>query len=126
MAQYVDGFVIPIPAKHLDNYRKIASQASKVWIDHGALSYYETVSEDMNTPMGKPFTKLAKAKDDEVVIFAWIVFKSRSHRDKVNAKVMADPRMEKMCQAMKDGPAIMDMKRFTYGGFDVIVRKDAK
>ena len=126
MAQYVDGFVIPVPADQLQRYRKIASQAGKVWIEHGALSYYECVSEDVNPQFGKSFPTLAKAREKEVVIFSWIVYKSKAQRNKVNAKVMADPRMDKMMQLMKSGPQIMDHKRFYYGGFDVLVRQDAK
>ncbi len=117
--KYVDGFVIPCPKKAVAEYQKIAKKAAKIWMDHGALAYFESVGEDMKVPFGVPFNKLANAKPSETVIFAWIVYKSRKHRDTVNKKVMADPRMEKICPPGKKMP--FDMKRMSYGGFDVIV-----
>jgi uncharacterized protein YbaA (DUF1428 family) len=117
MAKYVDGFVIPVPKKKVAAYRKIATIASKVWMDHGALEYFECVGEDLKVPFGVSFTKLAKAKPNETVVFAWIVYKSRAQRDKVNAKVMKDKRI------MGFDPKMMpfDHNRMTYGGFDVLV-----
>lgn len=123
MAQYADGFVIVMKKDGIEDYKKVASKAGKVWMDHGAISYYETTLEDDNAHHGKPFSKLTRAREDETVIFSWIVFKSRAHRDKVNAAVMADKRMAAMMEAMKQQPDLMDMKRFSYGGFDVIVKK---
>lgn len=117
MARYVDGFVIPVPKKNLEAYRKVARKAGTVWMDHGALQYVECVGEDMRAKLVTPFPKLAKAQRGEVVLFSWIVFKSRKHRDAVNAKVMKDPRMDKMAKEM---PAF-DMKRMAYGGFETIV-----
>jgi uncharacterized protein YbaA (DUF1428 family) len=113
MAVYVDGFVIPVPAGKVDAYVKISRAAGKVWKDHGALEYRECVLEDSKPAFGLPFGKLAKAKAGETVIFSWIVYKSRAHRDRVNAKVMADPRLSDM----KD-PMPFDMKRMAYGGFE--------
>jgi uncharacterized protein YbaA (DUF1428 family) len=118
MATYIDGFVIPILKKNIAAYARIARQASKVWLDHGALEYRECVGDDLNMKWGVPFPKLAKAKPGETVVFAWIVYKSRAHRDKVNAKVMKDPRLKSMCDP-KDMP--FDCKRMTYGGFKVLV-----
>jgi uncharacterized protein YbaA (DUF1428 family) len=115
---YVDGFVIPIPTKNIAAYQRIAKQACKVWLDHGALDYRECVGEDLNIKMGLPFPKLAKAKKGETVVFAYIVYKSRAHRDKVNAKVMKDPRLASMCDP-KDMP--FDCKKMSYGGFKTIV-----
>lgn len=117
MAKYIDGFVIPVPKKKLQAYRKIALVASKVWRDHGALQYVECVGEDLKIPFGVPFTKLAKTKPGETVIFAWIVYKSRAHRDKVNAKVMQDKRL--LCLDPKAMP--FDCNRMSAGGFDVLV-----
>ena len=114
---YVDGFVLPVPAKKIEEYRRIAKLASKVWKDHGALEYHECVGEDLNVKMGIPFTKLAKVKPGETIVFAWITYKSRAHRDKVNAKVMKDPRIAEM--GSEEMP--FDCKRMTYGGFKSIV-----
>ena len=118
MPKYVDGFVIPIPKKNLPAYFKMANAASKVWIEHGALEYRESVGEDLKTEFGLPFTKLAKTKPNETVVFSWIVYKYRAHRDKVNAKVMKDPRLSEMCDP-KSMP--FDAKRMSYGGFTVEV-----
>ena len=116
--KYVDGFVIPMAKKNLAAYQRIAKQASKVWLDHGALDYRECVGDDLNVKMGVPFPKLAKAKKGETVVVAYVVYKSRAHRDKVNAKVMKDPRMSAMCDP-KNMP--FDCQRMTFGGFKTIV-----
>jgi uncharacterized protein YbaA (DUF1428 family) len=118
MPRYVDGFVIAIPKKNLPAYLKMAKAASKVWKEYGALEYREAVGEDLQTQFGLPFTKLAKTKPSETVVFSWIVYKSRAHRDKVNAKVMKDSRLEGMCDP-KNPP--FDMKRMSYGGFTIEV-----
>ena len=115
---YVDGFVLAVPKKKLKQYLAMAKKASKVWKDHGALEYYEAVGDDLKSKMGVPFPKLANAKAGETVVFAWIVYKSRAHRDKVNKKVMADPRLNEMCNP-DDMP--FDCKRMTYGGFKIAV-----
>lgn len=118
MAQYVDGFVLPISKKKLPAYRKMATAASKVWRDHGALDYRECVGEDLAVKMGMPFSKQLRLKAGETVVFAWILYKSRAHRDKVNAKVMKDPRLAEMCDP-NDTP--FDVSRMCYGGFETIV-----
>ncbi|MGQ0672423.1 MAG: DUF1428 domain-containing protein [Hyphomicrobium sp.] len=115
---YIDGFVIPVPKKNLAAYKRMAVKAAKVWKDHGALEIRECAAEDMKFPYGVAFPKLAKLKPGETVVFSWITFKSRAHRDKVNAAVMKDPRLKAMMDP-KQNP--FDMKRMTYGGFDVIV-----
>ena len=115
---YVDGFVLAVPKKKLKQYLAMAKKASKVWKDHGALEYYEAVGDDLKSKMGVPFPKLANAKAGETVVFAWIVYKSRTHRDKVNKKVMADPRLNEMCNP-DDMP--FDCARMTYGGFKIEV-----
>ena len=115
--QYVDGFLLPIPKRQVETYRRLARRAGKVWRDHGALEYRECVGDDLKTTMGLAFPRVAKAKSGETVCFSWIVYKSRAHRDRVNAKVMKDPRMAKM---MKEGMPF-DMKRMAYGGFKVLV-----
>ncbi len=114
--KYVDGFVIPIPKKNLPAYRRMAAAAGKIWRDHGALDYKECVGNDLQTKYGMPFPRLAKLKRGETVLFSYIGYKSRAHRDRVNAKVMKDPRMDKMPKTMP-----FDMKRMVYGGFKVIV-----
>ncbi len=116
--QYVDGFVLPVPKKKMALYRQMAAKASKVWKKHGALNYYECALEDSKAPFALPFPKGIKAKAGETVVFAYIVYKSRAHRDRVNAKVMKDPGM---CADMDPNNMPFDCKRMLYGGFDVIV-----
>lgn len=115
---YVDGFVIPVPKKKLPAYIRMAKKASRIWIEHGALDYKECVGDDLNIQYCLPFPKGIKAKAGEAIVFAYIVYKSRAHRDKVNAKVMKDPRITSMCDP-KDMP--FDCKRMLYGGFKVMV-----
>jgi uncharacterized protein YbaA (DUF1428 family) len=117
MARYVDGFVLPVPKGKVDEYRKIARKAGKVWREHGALEYVECVAEDVKVGQVTSFPRSVQAKRGETVVFAWITYKSRAHRDRVNAKVMSDPRMADMDPA--DMP--VDMKRLIYGGFEVLV-----
>jgi uncharacterized protein YbaA (DUF1428 family) len=115
--KYVDGFVIAIAKKKVAAYRRIAQAAGKVWREHGALEYRECVGDDLKIKMALPFPRLAKTKPNETVVFSWIVYKSRAHRDSVNKKVMADPRMAKMMNM----PMPFDVKRMAYGGFKVLV-----
>jgi uncharacterized protein YbaA (DUF1428 family) len=115
---YVDGFVLPLPKDKVEDYRRMSEKAGKVWIEHGALEYRECVGEDIAAKKGvMPFADTVIAKHKETVVFAWIVFKSRAHRDAVNAKVMKDPRIT---ADMKE-PCPFDPKRMAYGGFDVLV-----
>jgi uncharacterized protein YbaA (DUF1428 family) len=118
MANYVDGFVLPVPTKNLAAYKRMASKASKIWKEHGALEYRECVGDDLKVPVGLPFPKGMKIKNRETVVFAYIVYKSRAHRDKVNARVMKDPRIAGMCDE-KNMP--FDVARMQYGGFKTIV-----
>lgn len=115
---YVDGFVIPIPKKNLQTYRRMAQKAGKVWRDHGALEYRECVGDDLNVKGTKTFPQQIKPKAGETVLFSWIVYKSRAHRDRVNAKVMKDPRLAKM---MDPKAMPFDGKRMVYGGFKTLV-----
>lgn len=114
---YVDGFIVPVPQKKLDAYRRIARKAGKVWMEHGALEYRECISDDINTGFGMPFGETVKAKRSEVVVFAWIVYKSRAHRDRVNKKAMQDPRLANM--KPEDMP--FDCNRMSYAGFKTVV-----
>ena len=116
--KYVDGFVIPLPRKNVAAYQRMAKKACKVWLEHGALDYRECVGEDQDVPCGTPCPKLTKTKPGETVVFAYILYKSRAHRDQVNAKVMKDPRLAKMCDPKK---MPFDVKRMTYGGFKTLV-----
>ena len=129
MARYVDGFVLVVPKKNLAAYRRLAVLGGKVWREHGALAYFECVGDDLNVKMGFPFPRLAKTRRGEAVVFSWIAFKSRAHRDRVNAKVMKDKRLLDYCSeagsgGSAKGPKEMpfDMKRMSYGGFKVLVR----
>jgi uncharacterized protein YbaA (DUF1428 family) len=124
---YVDGFVLPVPEDKIDDYRKMASGAGAIWIEHGALSYKECVIDDAAPaiPEGAPegfkmarFHDIANAKSGESVVFAFITYKSRDHRDEVNAKVMNDPRMKDGCAGME---MPFDHTRMAYGGFKAIV-----
>ena len=115
---YVDGFVLPIPAKNVQLYRRIARAAGKIWREHGALEYRECVGDDLDVKFGVSFSQTIKLKPGETVLFSWIVYKSRAHRDRVNAKVMKDPRMAEMMEGV---PMPFDVKRMVYGGFKVLV-----
>ena len=115
--RYVDGFVLPIPKRKLEAYRRIAAKAGKIWKECGALEYRECTGDDMYPKGVYPFPRLAKAKKGETVVFSWIVYKSRAHRDRVNAKVMKHPVMAKMVT----DPMPFNMKQMAYGGFKVLV-----
>lgn len=114
---YVDGFVLPVPKKNIEAYRKLARQAGKVWREHGALEYRECVADDVSPGKTTSFPQSVKLKPNEVVWFSYIVYKSRKHRDAVNKKVMSDPRIAKMGA----DKAPFDAKRMIYGGFKVSV-----
>ena len=115
---YVDGYILPVPKKNIQAYRRLAQKAGKIWREHGALEYRECVGDDLEIKNVVPFPRRIKLKPDETVIFSWIVFKSRAHRDRVNAKVMKDERL-----AGSSDPKAMpfDVKRMIYGGFKVLV-----
>jgi uncharacterized protein YbaA (DUF1428 family) len=118
MAQYVDGFVLPVPKRNIDAYRRMARKAGKIWREHGALEYRECVADDVKMGKVTSFPQSVKRKRDETVVFSWIVFKSRAHRDRVNAKVMKDPRLADM---MDSKAMPFDGKRMIWGGFKVAV-----
>jgi uncharacterized protein YbaA (DUF1428 family) len=118
MARYVDGFVIPLKKRNVKAYLRQAKLGARLWKEHGALGYAECVAEDLRVPFGKGFRRMAGLGAGETVVFSWIVYRSRAHRDRVNAKVMKDPRMQ--------GPAMQgampfEPKRMAVGGFDVLV-----
>ena len=116
--RYVDGFVLPVPKKNMPAYRRLALRAGKVFREHGALDYVECVGDDLNVSLGLPFPRGIKTKPGETVMFSFIVYKSRVHRDRVNKKAMADPRLHALCDP-KNTP--FDCDRMLYGGFKAIV-----
>jgi uncharacterized protein YbaA (DUF1428 family) len=116
--QYVDGFVVPVPKKKLSAYRRMAQKMGKVWRDHGAIEFREFVADDVKVGKRTSFPRSVKRKPGETVVFSWIVYKSREHRDRVNAKAMKDPRLAKM---MNPKAMPFDGKRMIYGGFKNLV-----
>jgi uncharacterized protein YbaA (DUF1428 family) len=114
--RYVDGYVLPLPKKNLAAYGRLARVGARLWKKHGALEYFECVGDDLNVKCGRPFPRLAKLKPGETAVFAFIVYKSRAHRDRVNGAVMKDAAMMTMPKKMP-----FDMKRMTFGGFKVLV-----
>jgi len=118
MARYVDGFIVPVPTAQLDAYRRLARKAGKIWKEHGALEYIECAADDVKPGKLTSFPQSVKLKDDETVVFSWIVFSSRKQRDTVNAKVMKDPRLANM---MDPKALPFDGKRMIWGGFKTLV-----
>lgn len=118
MAKYVDGFVIPLKNSSEEDYREIASPSCEIWLEHGALEYYECIGDDLDIEGVRNLKEMAAAAEDETVVFAFIVYESREHRDEVNAKVCEDPRLKAILEG-KGCP--FDPKRMGYGGFRVIV-----
>jgi uncharacterized protein YbaA (DUF1428 family) len=114
---YVDGYVLPVPRKNLGAYRRMARKAGKIWREHGAVEFRECAGDDLK-PCGGLFPRMTRAKPGETVMFSWIVFKSRAHRNRVNAKVLKDPRLT---ASMDMASMPFDVKRMAYGGFKVVV-----
>ena len=115
---YIDGFVLPVPRKSLESYRRMARKAGKIWREHGALAFRESVADDVKPGKRTSFPQSVKLKAGETVVFSYIVFKSRADRDRVNAKVMKDPRLAGMMD-VKSLP--FDARRMIYGGFKTLV-----
>lgn len=118
MKKYIDGFVIPLPRDKVDDYKRIAEIAGVIWKEHGALEYWECIGDDLEVKDMVSFRKAADTGEGETVVFSWIVYESREHRDKVNAAVMADPRIKEL---MEPGAEPFDCKRMAYGGFRELV-----
>ena len=115
---YVDGFVIPVPKRNVASYRRMAQKAGKIWREHGALEFRECIGDDLKVTFGMAFPRLTRAKKGETVFFSYVVYRSRAHRDKVNEKIMKDPRIARMME----GKAMpFDVRRMAYGGFQVLV-----
>ena len=117
--RYVDGFIIPVVKKRLPTYRRMAKQAGRIWRDHGALETREYIADDVKVGKRTSFPRSVKLKPSETVVFSWITYKSRAHRDRVNAKVMHDPRFAEL---IKMKPMPFDGKRMIFGGFELLVR----
>lgn len=118
MGKYVDGFVIPIARENVEKYREMAQRAGDIWKEHGALEFYECVGDDLESENMLSFKTIATATEDETVIFSWIVYESREHRDKVNEAVMNDTRLK---EDMEMSKTLFDFKRMAYGGFKTLV-----
>jgi uncharacterized protein YbaA (DUF1428 family) len=118
MARYVDGFVVPVPKRKLADYRKLAQRAGRIWKEYGALEYVESVADDVKPGKRTSFPRSVKLKAGETVVFSWIVYKSRAQRDRINKKVMSDPRLADMMDP-KNMP--FDGKRMFWGGFKTLV-----
>jgi uncharacterized protein YbaA (DUF1428 family) len=116
---YVDGFIVAVPKKNIAAYKKMSTACGKIWREYGALDYREWVAEDVKVGKLTSFPRAVKQKPNETVVFAWITYKSRAQRDKINAKVMKDPRLSKMMDPKKP---ILDGKRMIYGGFTRLVK----
>ena len=122
MANYIDGFVLPVPRIHLEEYRRAAEKVAEIWKEHGALAYYEYVTEDPKLEGTRSFADFASARENEVIVFGWVVFDSRENRDLANEKVMADSRMSDLVDPLTDpGRLIFDAERMVYGGFEPLV-----
>jgi len=119
MADYIDGFVLPVPRDRLDEYKRVVEAAAEIWKEHGALDYWEYVGDDLKLEGTRSFTDLVAATEDETIVFGWVVFNSREARDLANEKVAADPRMADLIDSSNSG---FDAKRMAYGGFRSLVR----
>ncbi|MEX2962473.1 DUF1428 domain-containing protein [Microbulbifer sp. TYP-18] len=123
MTHYIDGFVLPVPRDQLNTYRQVVEKVAEIWKEHGALDYSEYVGDDFGLQGTRPFAAMASAKEDEAIIFGWVVFESREGRDLVNQKVAADPRMEDLINPLTHASRpIFDAKRMMYGGFRPLVQ----
>lgn len=122
MANYIDGFVLPIPKEHLDTYRTVAKTVASIWKEHGALAYYEFVGDDMKLEGTRSFPDCTNATSHEVIIFGWVAFESRDHRDLVNKRVASDPRMHDLIAPLTQASQlIFNAERMIYGGFKTLV-----
>jgi uncharacterized protein YbaA (DUF1428 family) len=120
---YVDGFVLPVPVANLDAYKKMARRAGKIWMEHGALQYIESVADDVQPGKVTSFPQAVQLKKDEVVVFSWVVYRNRRERDRINKKVMSDPRLADM---MDPKSLPFDGMRMFWGGFKPIVQINAE
>ena len=123
MTNYIDGFIHPVPRKHLNQYRQVAETVAEIWKEHGALAYYEYVGEDLQLEGTVAFPGLINAKEDEAILFGWVEFDSRESRDIANERVTADPRMKDLIEPLTDpSRMIFNAERMVYGGFQSLVQ----
>ena len=122
MENYIDGFVLPVPKDHLKEYQGVAKQVAEIWKEYGALAYFEYVGDDMNTQAIRSFIEFTSAKENEAIVFGWVVFTSKAARDSANAQVPKDKRMQKLVAPLIDSKRlIFDASRMVYGGFEPLV-----
>lgn len=127
MANYIDGFVHPVPRKHLNQYLEVVEEVAKIWKEYGALAYFEYVGEDLHLEGIRSFPEFLNAKEDEAILFGWVVFESKESRDLANKKVPADPRMAELIAPLTDpSKVIFDASRMVYGGFQAFVSGNEK
>lgn len=125
MKNYIDGFVLPVPRVYLDEYRKVAEKVAEIWKEYGALAYYEFVGDDLLLEGTKPFTEIVEAKEDEGIIFGWVMFPSKEVRDTANMKVPMDQRMTELVAPLTNPERlIFDASRMVYGGFKPLVQSN--
>ena len=125
MTNYIDGFTLPVPRNHLNEYKRVSEAVAEIWKEHGALAYFEYVGEDLILEGTRSFPELVGAKDDEAIVFGWVVFDSREARDLANERVAADPRMTDLTAPLTDPSRIVfDAKRMVYGGFQPLVQSN--
>lgn len=123
MANYIDGFVFPLPQNHLKEYRRVAQTVAEIWKEHGALAYFEYVGEDLKLEGTRAFPEMVGAKDDEAIVFGWVVFNSRQERDLANKRVAEDPRMKDLIDPLTaPSRMIFDAQRMVYGGFQSFIK----
>ncbi|MBT8236731.1 MAG: DUF1428 domain-containing protein [Bacteroidia bacterium] len=123
MANYIDGFVLPIPKEHVDEYRRVAEKVAAIWKEYGALAYHECVGEDLYLEGTRSFADITAASSDEAIVFGWVVFPSKEVRDRANEKVPTDPRMTELVAPLTDpSRLIFDASRMVYGGFQALVQ----
>lgn len=123
MSHYVDGFVVPVPRAKLDAYKQMSERCGNVWLEHGALQYRECLGDDVKAGKQTSFPQSVQLKDDEVVVFSWIVYRNRDERDRINEKVMSDPRLK---DVMDPAKLPFDGKRMFWGGFETMVELESK
>ena len=127
MTNYIDGFVFPVPRNQLNEYRLVAETVAEIWKEHGALSYFEYVGEDLKLEGTRSFPEFVEAKEDEAIIFGWLVFDSRETRDLANERVAEDPRMKDLMEPLTDPKRmVFDAKRMVYGGFQSFIQSSER
>ena len=125
MANYIDGFVLPVPQIYLEEYKKVAEKVAEIWKEYGAIAYFEFVGDDMSLEGTKSFIETVDAKEDEEIVFGWVVFPSREIRDLANEKVPTDPRMKELVEPLiNPEKLIFDASRMIYGGFKPLVQSN--